>query len=317
MNSDHPFFSVVIPTHGRPTQLAHCLEALASLDYPRDRYEVIIVDDGSETPLDSDVVPFEKRLNLTLLRTPVNIGPAAARNRGGAQSKGDFLAFTDSDCVPARDWLQRLAERFAATPECAIGGLTINALEENVYATASQLLIAYLYSYYNADRDHAQFLTSCNLSLPLELFRRINGFDDSFPLAAAEDRDLCDRWLHHGYRMIVAPEVIVYHAHPLTFRTFWRQHFNYGRGAFHFHRMRRARGRGPVRLEPLRFYLRLLKYPFMETSGAPALLISGLMFCSQVANAAGFFWTKMNRTVRSQGSADGPETKKRQDDPGT
>ncbi len=297
MNSDHPFFSVVIPTHGRANQLTHCLEGLASLEYPRDRYEVIIVDDGSETPLDSAVVLFEERLNLTLLRTPANVGPAAARNRGGAQSKGDFLAFTDSDCAPAADWLQRLAERFAATPECAIGGLIINALEENVYSVASQLLITYLYSYYNADPDHAQFFTSCNLALPAELFRRTNGFDDSFPLAAAEDRDLCDRWLSHGYGMILAPEAIVYHAHPLTFRTFWRQHFNYGRGAFHFHRMRAARGREQVRLEPLRFYLRLLKYPFMEPPGIPAPLISGLMFCSQVANAAGFFWAKLNRTT--------------------
>jgi GT2 family glycosyltransferase len=52
------------------------------------------------------------------------------------------------------------------------------------------------------------------------------------PYAAGEDREFCDRWLRHGYRMAYVPKATVYHAHELTFCTFWRQHFGYGRGAF-------------------------------------------------------------------------------------
>ena len=89
-----------------------------------------------------------------------------------------------------------------------------------------------------------------NLALPEDRFRAIGGFDTIFPLAASEDREFCDRWLHHGFQMTYAPEAVVYHARALTFRSFWRQHFKYGRGAFHFHQVRaRLGGRrwtGPI-----------------------------------------------------------------------
>lgn len=285
-------FSIIVPTYGRPRQLATCLQALAGLDYPCDRFEVIVVDDGSQAPPEKVVSAFQGRLDVTLLSQPRS-GPAAARNMGAARAKGEFLAFTDDDCAPAPDWLQALATRFAAMPECMIGGRTLNALPENLYSAASQLLVDYLYAYYNADPDRASFLTSNNLALPKEHFRSIGGFGSTFPRAAAEDREFCDRWLHHGYRMIYAPEVVVYHAHVLTFRTFWRQHVNYGRGAFHFHQIRARRGHGGIRLEPFFFYAELLRYPSTQMQRhRQRLQLTALLGTAQVANAMGFFWEK-------------------------
>jgi GT2 family glycosyltransferase len=78
-----------------------------------------------------------------------------------------------------------------------------------------------VYAYYNDDPHQAHFFTTNNLALPAERFRAIGGFDTTFPLAASEDREFCDRWLHHGYQMTYSPEVVVYHAHVLTLRTFW------------------------------------------------------------------------------------------------
>ena len=142
-----PFFSVVVPTYNRPERLASCLTAIAEQDYPRDRIEVVIVDDGSAMPMNEVVRPFESRLEVTLLRQQ-NAGPAAARNAGAQRAKGPLLAFTDDDCMPSADWLSGFATRLAETPNAMVGGRSLNALPNNVYSTASQALIDYLYSYY-------------------------------------------------------------------------------------------------------------------------------------------------------------------------
>jgi len=292
MNENQPFFSIIIPTYKRPRQVAACMQSLVELDYSPDCFEVIVVDDGGETPLDEVAASSGDRLDVRLLRQP-NSGPATARNTGAARAKGEFLAFTDDDCRPAPDWLKSLAVRFGKDPDCVIGGRTINALPDNPYSSASQLLIDYLYSYYNADPYRARFLASSNLGMAADRFRAIGGFDTTFPRAAGEDREFCDRWLSQGFRIIYASEVIVHHAHPLTFRTFWRQHFWYGRGAFAFHRIRARRGLGRVKVEPVSFYRNLLRYPFLHERGIKALLLGSLLIGAQVANAAGFFVERM------------------------
>lgn len=132
----------------------------------------------------------------------------------------------------------RFMKNIPAVQDCMVGGRTFNALPENPYSAASQLLVDYLYTYYNADPERAGFFTANNLALPAESFRAIGGFDSTFPYAAAEDREFCDHWLHHGHRMRYAPEAVVYHAHALTLRTFWRQHCTDGRGASHCQQVR-------------------------------------------------------------------------------
>ena len=142
-------------------------------------------------------------------------------------------------------WLKALAAHLAAARRQAIAGRTINALPHNLFATASQLIIDMVHAYYNADPYRALFSASNNLALPTEMFRSLGGFDEAFRVS--EDRDLIDRWLRHGHRLIYAPDVLVYHAPALTGRSFWWQHFYYGRGAFHYHRARARRGSGPFR----------------------------------------------------------------------
>jgi GT2 family glycosyltransferase len=285
MNEIQPFISIIIPTYNRPAQLKTCLESIACLDYPADRFEVIVVDDGSHTPLEEMVFPFRGKIELTLLSQP-NSGPGVARNSGAMRAKGQLLVFTDDDCRPAVGWLKKLASCFAETPDHAIGGRTLNALAENPYSVTSHAIMEYVYAYYNVDPNHARFFASNNLSMPADLFNAIGGFNAGWPVPASEDRELCDRWLHQGYRMTYAPEAIVYHAHSLTFRTFCRQHFNYGRGAFRFHQRRARRGRGPFRPE-LRFYSALLGYPFLKQCG---LRVLPILLLWQLANTAGFLW---------------------------
>jgi GT2 family glycosyltransferase len=290
MNQAKTLFSIIVPTYNRPEKLAVCLQSFVELEYPRDGFQVIVVNDSTEISVESTISPFLQQLNLTLLTQP-NSGPAKARNTGSFAANGKFLVFTDDDCTVGTDWLQNLEKRFVETPDCLIGGRTVNALPDNIYSTASQQLIDYLYSYYNAIADRAQFFTSNNFALSAEAFQQIGGFDTSFSLAAGEDREFCDRWLNSGYGAVYAPEVTVYHSHALTLSKFWQQQFNYGRGAFLFQQViskRAANGK----LQHPSFYLNLLAYPFFHAAGIQKLLIAGLFLVSQAAIAAGLFWEK-------------------------
>jgi glycosyltransferase involved in cell wall biosynthesis len=291
------YCSIVIPTYNRPERLHNCLNAIAQLDYPRDRFEVIVVDDGSHQPLDAVVEPLRTKLNLTLLRQ-TNSGPASARNAGAAIARGQYLIFTDDDCLPTPNWLTALEQQFQLTPHALIGGQTLNALPDNFYSTASQLLIDYLYDYYNRHSASANFFASNNFAMPTSTFRLLHGFDTSFPLAAGEDREFCDRWQHQGYPTQYAPDAQVYHAHHLTLLKFWRQHFNYGCGACCFHQLRAQRQREQIKIEPISFYLNLLSYPFSQPLAGAAPLLSGLLFLSQLANVAGFFWQRQNQSTQ-------------------
>lgn len=172
--------------------LKECLQSIAFLDYPRDCFEVVVVDDGNKMLLEPVVEPLKNQLQIRLLKQ-INSGPATGHNTGGKEAKGKLLAFTDDDCKPARDWLKKLAGRFIKEPDSMIGGKTLNALPDNLYSTKCQLLIDYLYNYYNLDSKQSNFFPSNNFALPSNRFQDLGGFDTSFPLAAGEDREFCDR----------------------------------------------------------------------------------------------------------------------------
>jgi cellulose synthase/poly-beta-1,6-N-acetylglucosamine synthase-like glycosyltransferase len=209
----------------RPQQLAGCLRALSRLRYPRDRFEVIVVDDGRPTPPSAVVESYWAQMDVRL-HSQRKSGPATARNRGAARATGELLAFTDDDCAPAADWLDRLAETLAANPNCLVGGRVVNGLPWNLCSTASELLVSYLYDYFNADPMNARFFTSNNFASRTEPFREVGGFDTTYPLAAGEDREFCDRWAALGRRLVYDPGAVIVHYHPLTLRKFWRQHLH-------------------------------------------------------------------------------------------
>lgn len=279
-----PFFSIIIPTYARPCALLRCLQAMTRLTYPLEAFEVIVVDDGSPQSVAQVVAEFRPKLHLTLLTQP-NAGPATARNIGAAHAQGQFLAFTDDDCEPHPDWLTQFARTLSRKPDCVVGGRTRCALPANLYAMASQLMVAYL-------MGQGTFFASNNLGISAETFHQLNGFDHSFPLAAAEDRDLCDRLQQHSVDFYYIDQAIVDHTHRLTLRSFWQQQFNYGQGAYHYHQHRANRqGTTKTSIEPLAFYINLILYPMRENRQRPllkSLLLVGLFIVAQAANVAGF-----------------------------
>lgn len=294
MSSPLPSFSIIIPTYARPQQLAACLDAVDCLDYPRDRFEVIVVDDGSPSPLEAVVAPYQETLDVTLLRQP-NSGPGIARNTGAARARGEFLAFTDDDCAPAAGWLRGLAARFRENPIQAVGGRTVNGLPDNLYSVASQLLVDYVYAYYAENTQYRRFFASNNLAFPTKVFLDLGGFYSEFRLMASEDREICARWQRRGYPMTYAPEAIIQHYHALTLRDFWKQHFTYGQGAQGFHTVEALRAQAKIRLEPPAFYVNMLRYPLSRAPRGRGAVVSALIGLSQAASAAGFLTERKRR----------------------
>jgi glycosyltransferase involved in cell wall biosynthesis len=284
-----PAVTVIIPTRNRPEQLARCLEALSAQELPDERFEVVVVDDGSREPVAAAAEPFRAKLGLTLLRQP-HAGPAAARNLGLARARGGVVAFTDDDCLPQRDWLAELLAASRARPGALLGGKVLNSLAHDHYAETSQLIIDIVYEHFNGGPDGASFFTSNNIAAPTARVREMGGFDESFLLAAAEDRDFCRRWKARGWPMDSAPRAAVGHVHAADLREFWSMHFRYGRGAWLLRRKSAGRGQATPPAEK-GFYRHLLRrivdrLAREPVDARPRLLLSLLLW--QAANIAGF-----------------------------
>jgi glycosyltransferase involved in cell wall biosynthesis len=204
----HPVFSVIIPTYNRPQSLAACLHSLLNLDYPRGGFEVIVVDDGGEEPLGSVISSFSSNMEITLIRQS-RTGPAEARNQGAALAKGKFLVFLDDDCEVSSDWLKKLEAHFASVPQHAVCGRSVNLSSGNPYAVATQLLADYFHAYYNAEPAHARHFSGATVAFPAESFHAVGGFSRVFSQASTEDRELCDRWLFHGYGILCDPSLLM------------------------------------------------------------------------------------------------------------
>lgn len=298
MTGPSPEFSVVIPSYNRPDKLKACIRALGAQEMSRDRFDIVVVDDGSAEPLEAAAREVQADLNLTCLRQS-NAGPARARNRGALAARGKVLALTDDDCLPRPGWLVALGEAYRSNPMAILGGQTVNALADNIYAKTSQDLVDYLYAYFMRSRGHPVFFTTNNMALSRERFLDIGGFDETFPLAAAEDRELCDHWLHRGWPLVHAPAAVVDHAHSLGFVRFWNQHKNYGQGARHLARALEASGRPQHKLEPMSFYLGLLAYPMCVGPLDTRLQRTLLIGLAQLANVAGYITAAQTRAPGS------------------
>src|SRR5215207_3783671 len=122
-----PTFSVIVPTFQRAASLERCLEALGAQRIERDRFEVIVVDDGSAEPPRAIVRRAAGALDVRLIEQG-NAGPASARNAGAGAARGAYVVFTDDDCRPDPGWLHALDAMIARYPGCAIGGRVVNAL---------------------------------------------------------------------------------------------------------------------------------------------------------------------------------------------
>jgi glycosyltransferase involved in cell wall biosynthesis len=291
-----PAVSVVIPTRDRPRQLEACLRSLSRLEHPQ--FEVVVADDGA-TPLSGVVESAGCRLEVTVLRTGGR-GPAAARNAALERASGDVIAFTDDDCIPRPDWLSALTRRLLEQPDALVGGATVNGRVESACSAASQLIVDLAHAHFNADPSAPRFFATNNVAAHAETLRRVGRFDIRF--RCSEDRELCDRWLHTGRPLVLAPDAVVEHHHELSLPAFARQHFGYGRGAYLFERERRRRGSGSLTGD-LGFHARLPGRVRAAVAGKgprERIALLSLLALWQVSYAAGFAHEAARQLIRAE-----------------
>lgn len=288
--------TIIVPTFNRPRALAVCLANLTALEPPPGGFDIVVVDDGGSTDLAPIVAAARTpTVEIQLFRQP-NRGPGAARNLGAREARGQWLAFTDDDCLPRPSWLVALHRVWQQEGNVIAGGRTVNGLVSNPYSAASQLIVDAAYRYFNDDRRNSRFLASNNLGLSRTAFLDAGGFDESFRIAS-EDRELCDRWLWRGGRIVFSPEPIVEHRHHLSFAAFLRQHYRYGRGAAKFHQVRAARGVGNLwRDVSFRQRWRELLWVPARTTPRP-FTTACLLVAWQFANTAGFLRDDLPRRL--------------------
>lgn len=274
--------SVIVPSFNRPERLARCLESLMAQDW--DSFEVVVVDDGSATPLASICEQFGAKVRCIRQE---NAGAGPARNRAVEEARGAFLAFTDDDCLPRPDWLSKLRAAHGGVTERLVGGYVVNGLPENTYSSTSQELCDYLYEYFGAADGDISFFTTNNMGCSREGFLAIGGFDATFPRAGAEDRDFGMRWRESGRHLKYEPAALVDHFHAMSLKSFLKQHWNYGRGARILHKQLDKRDSPAPKVEPFRFYRELLFWP-LRRYGVSGLLQSFLMGLTQVSMVAGY-----------------------------
>ena len=110
----NPLFSVVVPTRGESSKLLPLLDALARQTLPRNRFEILVSFDGAvPAPETSRKL---SALGARAIEARARRGPGAARNVAARLASGDYLAFTEDDCLPASDWLERAAARLETEP---------------------------------------------------------------------------------------------------------------------------------------------------------------------------------------------------------
>lgn len=211
--------SVIIPVRNRREDLQRCLLAIVAQDFPRDGFEVIVCDDGSE----EDIKPVVEDTRLSGLAIKYlrqeQKGPAAARNLCIRHARGQIVAMTDSDALPQRSWLRKLAEGFAATPAAP-------AVEGKVYAENEGEFDPLGEG--PSNKTGGVYLT-CNCAYRRDVLLEVGGFDESFPYAAYEDTELAARVRRLG-PIVWLPEAVVTHPQrKLTLRSLLKKlrHWEY------------------------------------------------------------------------------------------
>ena len=194
-----PTVSIIIPTLDDDT-LSRVLEAV--LNQTRQPDEVVVVG-----RYDHALVDAYSRVRFVDTKTPVCA--AAARNFGIEASSSDIIAFTDSDCIPEPDWLERLEHAHASGAEVVGGGVSLAGA--NFWAQSDN--VSMFHDFISEHPPGVRFLLpTLNLSVRRSVIARIGLMDESFPGAAAEDTDWTIRMRQAGYSLQFEPSAIVRHA---------------------------------------------------------------------------------------------------------
>jgi mycofactocin system glycosyltransferase len=275
-----PLVSVIIPVKDRADDLRNCLTSLQGLNYPREKIEIVVVDDGS-----TDRTPaVAEELGAVLVESGmVAGGPAQARNQGARVARGEFLAFIDSDCTASEEWLVELLPVFADAEVAAVGGwvdgLHTESALDSYEAAMSSLNLGRRAMTGGAGGD-TFYLPSCNLLMRKAAFTAAGGFHSS--LQVGEDVDLTWRLRDIGWKIAYLPKGTVFHAHRSKLWPFMKRRFDYGTSEGLLQKLHPVRGK-KMHLPPMLATLLLLLLASLVSRSFLPLPIAALLLLVDTA----------------------------------
>lgn len=200
--------SVIVPAYNARGTIKQCLEALTGQSYPADSYEVIVVDDGSTDEIKNVVQGYKAQY----IRQE-NQGPAAARNKGVREARGEIILFTDADCVPDANWIREMVKPFGNPEVMAVKG-AYQTTQKNIVARFAQAEFEERFEMLKKS-ESIDMVDTYAAGFRRLIFLKLGGFDTSFPVANNEDTELSYRMSKGNYKMVFNPEAIVHHLnHP-------------------------------------------------------------------------------------------------------
>lgn len=201
-NLENIFVTVIIPVYNDQNGLSACLNALNAQTWPKDRFEVIVVDNNSSSPIRLDQA-FSDFARIVICRTP---GSYAARNAGVAASHGKILAFSDADCQPDPNWIETgLRALLQEKERCIIGGEVSFIKHEKLTPVEQYQHLVGFQQFENIEK--LGFTATANLFVSRSQFQRIGPFNEK--LLSGGDREWSWRAAKVGFAVKYAPDAIV------------------------------------------------------------------------------------------------------------
>lgn len=245
-----PKYSLIIATYNRLPELKELLASVRAFDFPKDRFELVISDDGSTDGTREYLAGQAFDFPFQYLHQE-NKGPGEARNHGMREARGEYFIFIDSDCIIPPDYLQKIEAHLQAEPLDAFGG------PDDCHPDFPPMLKAINYSMTSfigtgGTRGSKKAVTkfyprSFNMGIHRRIFEDIGGMNQ---LRHGQDMDLSARIYEAGYRVGLIPDALVYHKRRTNLRRFFKQIFNWGVARINLGRMYPGMLK-PVHLAPL------------------------------------------------------------------
>lgn len=199
--------SVIVPAYNAQATIAKVIQSICALKFDKP-YEVIVVDDGSTDTTASIIKTFDR----VKYCYQINAGPASARNHGARIARGEYLAFTDSDCLVHEDWLTELLKCFDDKNIGVVCGSYGIANKESLLARCIHAEIRFRHTKLMPEFPKA--FGGYNFCARKEVFSAVGGFNETYRYASGEDNELSYKILHAGYRIKFNRQALVDHYHP-------------------------------------------------------------------------------------------------------
>ncbi len=214
--------SVVIPVRNGVNTISQCLLALENQSIPTDEYEIIVVDDGST---DGTATAVQRFGHVTLLSQNPG-GPAKARNTGIREANGEWVLFTDADCIPAPNWIDILLQA-VQTADADGGKGTYTSKQTGLVARFVQTEYETKYERMRGT-ERIDFVDTYSAIYRREVLLTVGGFDETLPSTSLEDQELSFRVAEAGYKLIFVPKAVVQHVHADTVAWYARKKVSIG-----------------------------------------------------------------------------------------